>query len=184
MFLGKKINFKRLIIFISIFILLFLLAIIFFKNLKKENIYIPNKLIGKEMPNFSSQSLLDDQYLNSEKIFTNKKYYLINIWASWCGPCRDEHPYLVKLSQNDKLEIIGINFKDKKKHALSFLSKEGNPYKEIFIDDDGSLSINIGAYGVPETFLINRKKIILLKLLGSLNSERYQKILNIINNEK
>ena len=115
MFLDKKINFKRLIIFISTFILLFLLAIIFFKSLKTENVYIPNQLIGKEIPNFASKSLFEDQYLESEKIFINKKYYLINIWASWCGPCRDEHPYLIKLSQNDKLKIVGINFKDKKK---------------------------------------------------------------------
>ena len=184
MFLDKKINFKRLIIFISIFILLFLLATIFFKSLKTENLYIPNKLLGKKISNFSSKSLLDDQYLDSEKIFINKKYYLINIWASWCGPCRDEHPYLVKLSQNDKLEIVGINFKDKKKNALSFLNKHGNPYKKIFIDDDGSLSINLGAYGIPETFLINNKKIILLKLIGALNSQTYQKIIDTINNEK
>ena len=184
MFLEKKINSKRLIIFISIFILLFLLAIIFFKSLKTENIYTPKKLVGEEIPNFYSKSLLDDQYLNSEKIFINKKYYLINIWSSWCGPCRDEHPYLVKLSQNDKLKIVGINFKDRKKNALSFLNKQGNPYKEIFIDDDGSLSINLGAYGVPETFLINNKKIILLKFIGALDSQKYQKIINTINNEK
>ena len=120
MFLDKKINFKRLIIFISTFILLLLLAIIFFKSLKTENVYIPDQLTGKEIPNFSSKSLLDNQYLESEKIFINKKYYLINIWASWCGPCRDEHPYLIKLSQNDKLKIVGINFKDKKKTHYLF----------------------------------------------------------------
>ena len=133
MFLDKKINFKRLIIFISTFILLFLLAIIFFKSLKTENVYIPNQLTGKEIPNFSSKSLFEDQYLESEKIFINKKYYLINIWASWCGPCRDEHPYLVKLSQNDKLKVVGINFKDKKKNALSFLNKRGpaSSFKKI-----------------------------------------------------
>jgi len=183
-FLDKKINFKRLIIFISTFILLFLLAIIFFKSLKTENVYIPDQLVGKEIPNFSSKSLFEDQYLESEKIFINKKYYLINIWASWCGPCRDEHPYLVKLSQNDKLKIVGINFKDKKKNALSFLNKQGNPYKQIFIDYDGSLSINLGAYGIPETLLINNKKIVLLKFIGPLNSQKYQKIIDAINNEK
>ena len=184
MFLDKKINFKRLVIFVSIFVLLFLLAIIFFKSLKTENVYIPNKLIGKEIPNFSAKSLFGDQYLDSKKIFINKKYYLINIWASWCGPCRDEHPYLVKLSQNNKLEIVGINFKDNKKNAISFLNKQGNPYKQIFIDYDGSLSINLGAYGVPETLLISNKKIVLLKFIGPLNSQKYQKIIDTINNEK
>ena len=76
MFLDKKINFKRLIIFISTFILLFLLAIIFFKSLKTENVYIPNQLIGKEIPNFSSKSLFDDQYLDSKKILLTKNITL------------------------------------------------------------------------------------------------------------
>lgn len=184
MFLEKKINLKRLVIFISIFILLFLLAIIFFKSLKTENVYIPDKLIGKEIPNFSSKSLFGNEYLDFKKSFINKKYYLINIWSSWCAPCREEHPYLMQLLQNNKLEIVGINFKDKNKNALSFLNKQGNPYKKIFIDNDGSLSINLGAYGVPETFLVNNKKIILLKFIGPLNLKRYKKIIDVIDNEK
>ena len=176
MFLKKKINSKRLIIFISIFILLFLLATIFFKSLKTENLYIPNKLLGKKISNFSSKSLLDDQYLDSEKIFINKKYYLINIWASWCGPCRDEHPYLVKLSQNNKLKIVGINYKDNPEKALLWLKKLGNPYSEVVEDNKGKIAIDWGVYGIPETFIVNSKGIIKYRHIGPVTKEIYKKI--------
>ena len=184
MFLEKKINFFKLAIFIFCFLLLSSIAIIFFKSLKTDNVFIPNELVGKELPNFSAELLFDDKNIDSKNIFFKNKYYLINIWSSWCGPCRDEHPYLMKLSKNDKLEIIGINFKDKKKNAISFLNKNGDPYSNIVIDSNGLLSIDLGAYGVPETFLIDNNKIILLKVIGPLDNAKYKKITKIVNDKK
>jgi len=180
----EKNNLKRSISFISIFLFIFLIAIVFYKSLKTEKTFVPNELIGKKITNFSSKSLFDNTVINTEKIFLKNKFYIINIWSSWCGPCRQEHPYLLKLSNNDKLIIIGINFRDKKENALFFLKEQGNPYSEVLIDEKGSLSINLGAYGVPETFLVNDENIVLLKFIGPLNSKKYKKIINTIKNEK
>ena len=90
----------------------------------------------------------------NRKIFNQDKFYLLNIWASWCLPCRKEHSLLIGLSKNDELEIIGLNYKDSKGNAINFLNDLGNPYKKILIDKDGTRAIELGAFGVPETFLI------------------------------
>ena len=87
------------------------------------------------------------------------------------------------MSNEDNLEIVGLNFKDKKESALKFLNQYGNPYKKILIDDNGSVSINLGAYGVPETFLINENNLIELKFVGPLKTNDYKKILKKINHK-
>ena len=94
-------------------------------------------------------------------------------------PCRDEHPLLISLTKNKKLEIIGLNYKDNFKNAEKFLYELGNPYKKILVDKDGTISIEFGAYGVPETFLIYEKKII-RKFFGPLNIESVKKIEKIL----
>tara|TARA_B100001996_G_scaffold156127_1_gene118939 strand:+ start:229 stop:792 length:564 start_codon:yes stop_codon:yes gene_type:complete len=183
-FLKSRENIIRFLFFLVIFLLLFFLGSIFFKSLNTTKIFVPDKLIGRSLPDFKAKSFNDkNKYFTKNEIFSEKKYYLLNIWASWCGPCREEHPILIKLSNDDNLEIVGLNFKDKKESALKFLDKNGNPYKKILIDNDGSVSINLGAYGVPETFLINEKKIIELKFVGPLKNGDYKKILKKINYE-
>ena len=184
MFLKKEINLLRLIIFFLSFVLLFILGIIFFDSLKNDNEFIPDKLVGTRIENFYSISLYDEKLINFKNVSIENKFYLINIWSSWCAPCRDEHHFLVNLAKNSKLKIIGINYKDTKKNAVSFLEKHGNPYSDIFVDEKGSISINLGAYGIPETFLIDNQKLILLKFAGPLNNRKYQKIIDIVNNEK
>ena len=177
----KGFKLKKLIIFVSISFILLILAIIFFKGLKMEKIFVPKQLVEKELPQFSAQTLFDNKKFFSSHFFKNEKYYLINIWASWCGPCRQEHPIIQNLANKNNLKILGINFKDNKKNAISFLDKLGNPYSEIITDKDGSLSINLGAYGVPETFLINKDQIIKLKFVGPIKPDDYKKIIKVIN---
>ena len=117
--------------------------------------------------------------VESDKIFNNENFYLVNIWASWCIPCRDEHFFLMKLSEMKNIEIIGLNYKDNPQKANLFLKELNNPYKFIFLDADGTLAIKWGAYGVPETFLINKQKII-KKIIGPLNDKTFLEIKEII----
>ena len=103
----------------------------------------------------------------------------MNIWASWCIPCRDEHKFLMKLKKSEEIELIGLNYKDNNSNAKNFLGEIGNPYDKIFVDKDGTSSINWGAYGVPESFLIYKNKII-KRYIGPINNEDLIEIEKII----
>ena len=117
--------------------------------------------------------------LNQLKIFKDDVYYLLNIWASWCVPCRDEHKFLMDFSKSEKIEIIGINYKDKIKNARNFLNELGNPYEIIISDLDGTLSIEWGAYGVPESYLIYNQKI-LKKVVGPISLNNFFEIKDLV----
>ena len=164
-------KFIPLIIIIS-FTIIFL---IFYKGLKETNIYIPKSEIQKKIPIFSSVKFDSNENVNSSEIFNSNKFYLLNIWASWCVPCRQEHAYLMRLSKNNKVTLIGLNYKDNFNNAQNFLLKLGNPYEVILLDEDGTISIEWGAYGVPETFLIHKNKIV-AKYIGPLNEELINEI--------
>ena len=153
------------LILIIIFLFIF---VIFYYGLRNSNIYIPQANIEKDIPSFEVKLFNSDNKIKSEKIFKDDKYYLLNIWASWCIPCRNEHSFLMNLRNQKNIDIIGLNYKDNNLNAKKFLKELGNPYKTILLDTDGLISIEWGAYGVPETFLIYKKKII-KKIIGPLN---------------
>ena len=158
---------KTLLIFlITIFIIIFY---IFYKGLQNSNIYTPDVNTKKDIPNFKTKVFDTNNIINSNEIFKENKFYLVNVWASWCIPCRDEHIFLMKLYKQKNLEIIGINYKDKNDNAKSFLNELSNPYKLILSDQDGTIAIEWGAYGVPETFLVYERKII-KKFIGPINN--------------
>jgi len=159
----------------SLIILFLIFAfVIFYKSLNKSNLYEPKSKI-KDIPEFVTISFFEKEDINSKTFFNKNKFYLLNIWASWCVPCREEHPLLIDLSDNNKLEIIGLNYKDNIYNAKLFLKELGNPYKEIFLDKDGTLAVEWGAYGVPESFLIHKNKII-KKFIGPLNIKSVEEI--------
>ncbi len=162
---------------LSVFICSFFLIIffVFFKGLKDTNIYTPNVVIKNKIPLFDTMDFHSGEKLNSEDIFDFKKTYLLNIWSSWCIPCRQEHPLLLSLNDIKKLNIIGMNYKDNKKNAENFLKELGNPYNKVFVDLDGTIAIEWGAYGVPESFLIYDNKII-KKYIGPLNLKAINEI--------
>ena len=164
------------LILIFIFLITF---VIFFKGLKNSNIYTPNTNLKKEVPLFELKSFDNDSIVISEKIFEDNKYYLMNIWASWCIPCREEHKFLMKLKKDKRIELIGFNYKDNFTNASSFLKDLGNPYDIIVSDKDGTASIEWGAYGVPESFLVYQNKII-KRFIGSINNEDLLEIQKII----
>ena len=168
MFLKKNMKIKILpLVLVISFLIIFL---IFYKGLNNSNIYTPETNLKKDVPNFKTKIFNSEKLIGSDEIFENDKFYLVNIWASWCVPCREEHPFLVDLNKKKNLEIVGLNYKDNKKNAKIFLDDLGNPYDIILMDQDGTISIEWGAYGVPESFLIYKKKII-KKIIGPITNE-------------
>ena len=177
--LFTKKNMKSKLVQYSIILIFLIIFVVFYKSLKDTNIYTPEVKINNDIPIFSTELLISNDELSSTEIFETDKFYLLNIWASWCAPCRDEHPILMSLSKNNKLTIIGMNYKDNKKNAKSFLDELGNPYEKIIVDKNGTNSIEWGAFGVPETFIIYNNKII-KKYIGPLNQELFMEIQKII----
>ena len=161
---------------IIIFIVIFL---IFYKFLQNSNIYTPKTIIKKNIPIFKAKLFDSSNIIKSEDIFNKNNFYLFNVWASWCIPCKDEHPFLMKLSKNKNIEIIGLNYKDSVLNAKNFLDKYKNPYETIIQDSDGTIGIEWGAYGVPETFIISKDKII-KRIIGPINEESFLEIKEII----
>ena len=149
--------------------------IIFYKSLEDSSIYTPDTSLEKEIPIFKTKNFFSRENIKSSNIFKLDKIYLLNIWSSWCVPCRQEHPLLMNLSLHNKVYIIGMNYKDDLKNANNFLKELGNPYNEIFLDLDGTIAIEWGAYGVPESFLIHNNKII-KKYIGPLNQKLIDEI--------
>ena len=164
---------------IFITVILLIIFFIFYKGLQNSNIYVPETNIEKDIPNFDAKVFNSNEKINSSEIFKNDKFYLMNIWASWCVPCRDEHPFLMSLVSQENIEIVGLNYKDNNKNANNFLDELENPYKVILLDKDGTIAIEWGAYGVPETFLIYNKKVI-KKIIGPLDKSSLEKIKRLI----
>ena len=150
-----------------LFIIFLIIFLVFYKGLKNSNIYSPNLNVEKSIPFFETKILGENKKINSKDFFIENEFYLVNIWASWCVPCRDEHAFLMELSKQKNIKIIGINYKDKNKNAINFLKELNSPYQTVFLDSDGTIAIEWGAYGVPETFLIFNRKII-KKFIGPL----------------
>ena len=163
-------------IFVIFFLVIFL---IFYKGLNHTNIYTPKIILNENIPLFKTIEFQSDNEITSKEVFSGNDYYLLNIWASWCIPCRDEHNFLMKLKKNEKIEIIGLNYKDKEKNAKKFLNELGDPYKKILSDSDGTISIEWGAYGVPESFLIHKNKVI-KKIIGPLNDSSFKEIERLV----
>ena len=153
---------------------------VFYKSLNNSNTYIPKISDKKDIPIFEAKDFNSNADLSSEKIFEEDIFYIVNIWASWCIPCRTEHPLLMGLSKNQTVKLIGLNYRDNLNNAKNFINEFGNPYSQIIIDYDGTLSVEFGAYGVPETFIIDKNKIIIKKFIGPINKKIVEEIKLII----
>ena len=170
--MKNKFSILLVIFFIFVFI-------VFYKGLNNSNIYVPSTQVEKDLPDLKVKLFNSEEEIEFKSLFEDSEFYLLNIWSSWCGPCREEHPILMNLKNQKNIKIIGINYKDKKENAEFFLSELGNPYHEILEDSNGSKSIELGAYGVPESFLVYQNKII-QKYVGPLNQNLLTEIINLI----
>ncbi|MCM2293360.1 DsbE family thiol:disulfide interchange protein [Allorhizobium sp. BGMRC 0089] len=132
---------------------------------------IPSALIGKKAPALDLPALPGAHVPALTTAAISGRLALVNVFASWCVPCRDEHPVLLQLSKDPRLTIVGINYKDRSDNALRFLGDLGNPYKAIGIDPQGRAVIDWGVYGVPESYLIAPDGTILYKRVGPFDAQ-------------
>lgn len=139
-------------------------------GLKLDPHEVPSPLIDKPAPAFSVPQLGDPQMPLSERTLQGK-VALLNVWASWCGGCRQEHPLLVELAAQHKLPIYGLDYKDEAGDALRWLAQHGDPYTAIGFDAQGQVGLDYGVYGVPETYVLDRRGVIRYKHIGPLTRE-------------
>jgi cytochrome c biogenesis protein CcmG/thiol:disulfide interchange protein DsbE len=131
---------------------------------------VPSPLIGKPVPDFQLTQLHDAAKTIASKEMRGQ-VWLLNVWASWCVACRQEHPLMLEFSKQHVLPIVGLNYKDKRQDGMDWLQQFGNPYNVSGFDEKGRVGIDFGVYGVPETFLIDKQGVIRLKHIGPLTPD-------------
>jgi len=135
---------------------------------------VPSPLVGKPAPDFSLPQLHE-----SDKVFSPKdlagKVWLLNFWASWCNGCKEEHPVLMQMAKSGEVPIYGVDYKDIREEALTWLRRWGNPYPLVAVDEAGRVGINYGVYGVPETYVIDKAGRIRYKQIGPVDQDILEK---------
>lgn len=169
---------KKLLVTLLPLTVFFALVIVFWLsvNSDKDKTELPSTLIGKPIPPFKLTSLH-----NPEKVLTNadlpKTPFLLNVWATWCVSCHVEHPFLVKFINQYNVPMIGMNYKDERKDALVYLKKGGDPYVFSIADEKGTLGIDLGVFGAPETFIVDAKGIIQYRYVGVIDDRVWNTII-------
>ena len=149
-----------------------LLTVYLWKGLALNPRELPSTLIDHPAPPFQAPTLADAHKIITGKVFAGH-ITLFHVWATWCSVCKAEHHYLVNLVKKQPVRLIGLNYKDQRKEALSWL-KKGNPYTEVVYDHSGRIAMDWGVYGTPETFVIDRQGIIRYKYTGLLTESIWQ----------
>ncbi|QBG35496.1 DsbE family thiol:disulfide interchange protein [Litorilituus sediminis] len=165
--MGKLIRFLPLILVIA-------LGVVLYRGLSLNPQDMPSALVGKPMPQFSLPTLN-----NSERIVTSADLkgdiVLLNVWATWCPTCKYEHPYLVDIAKNPQLKLYGLNYKDERAAAQEWLTVYEDPYMFSIFDDVGTLGLDLGVYGAPETFVIDHHGIIRKRFAGAIDTRVWRK---------
>ncbi|AUH72695.1 DsbE family thiol:disulfide interchange protein [Legionella sainthelensi] len=157
---------------IPIFLFL-LLSIFLWRGLSLNPHELPSTQIGKSVPDFRLPQLQNpESFFNSRQL--RDQVVLLNVWASWCAACVDEQVFMLQLARQG-IPIYGLNYKDTSTAALQWLSQWGNPYKQVFQDRQGTVAIDLGVYGAPETFVIDKKGVIRYRHAGVINQEIWLK---------
>ena len=171
---------NKLLILPSIFFAI-ILSIFFYLLITERNpSEIPSNLLNKNVPFFEAESLFkNEKFISSQEL--KNEIILVNFFATWCKPCRDEHVYIKRFSNKKGIKVIGINYKDDSKKTIEWLKNLGNPYSDVLIDKNGRVAIDWGVYGIPETFIVNPSGIIKYRHVGPITNKIYKKINLIIN---
>jgi cytochrome c biogenesis protein CcmG/thiol:disulfide interchange protein DsbE len=173
---GKGIGSRRVVVALPLLIFIALASLLFFRLGSGDPSRLPSALIGKPAPSFSL-SALDGLMRDGAPVpgLDPSKFKgqitLVNVWASWCLPCHAEHPQLMRLAADRRLQLVGINYKDAAENARRFLGRYGNPFSAVGVDQNGRSAIEWGVYGVPELFLIGRDGRIAYKQVGPITDE-------------
>ena len=171
---------NKLLILPSIFFAI-ILSIFFYLLITERNpSEIPSNLLNKNVPFFEAESLFkNEKFISSQEL--KNEIILVNFFATWCKPCRDEHVYIKRFSNKKGIKVIGVNYKDNSKKTIKWLKNLGNPYSDVLIDKNGRVAIDWGVYGIPETFIVNPSGIIKYRHVGPITNKIYKKINLIIN---
>jgi cytochrome c biogenesis protein CcmG, thiol:disulfide interchange protein DsbE len=153
-------------------LLFVLLAVLLGVGLTRKPSEVPSPFIGKPAPAFSLPLLQDDARTMAPSDMRGR-VWLLNVWASWCAPCREEHPLIVAIAREDGVPVVGMNYKDDPRDALEWLRRLGDPYIAIAADRDGRIAIDYGVYGVPETFVIDKSGTVRHKHIGPLTRQAW-----------
>ena len=163
-------NISRYAPFILPAVVLLLLIGLFARGLFLDPTKVRSPLVVNPIPKFSLPDLHDPSKRLDQRMFLGQ-VVLFNAWASWCGPCHEEHPVLMEFAKQKLLPIYGMDYKDQRQDALAMLDKDGNPYQSVLSDSNGDVAIDWGVYGAPETFLIDKHGMIRDKIIGALTPD-------------
>ncbi len=153
---------------------LFLGLVVFLAiGLNRDPREVPSPLINKAAPDFKVEQL-DQPQLQFAPADLKGKVWVLNVWASWCVACKEEHPLLLDFAKSGVAPLVGLDYKDQRKDALQYLRQQGNPYDLIAMDKDGRVGIDYGVYGVPETYIIDKQGVIRFKQIGPVTPEALQ----------
>jgi len=161
---------RRLWLLLPLVAFLVLSALFYYRLGAGDPSRIPSALLNKPVPEFALPPIEKGGGKGLASGDLSEGVHVVNVWASWCGPCRQEHPILMRLAEDTRFELNGINYKDLPENALRFMGALGNPFAAIGADRSGAVGIDWGVYGVPETFIV-KDGIIVHKFIGPLNEE-------------
>jgi len=159
-------KFIPLIIFVVI-------AVFLYFSLNSTSSKLPSPLLGKMFPNIEAKDFYSDESVLLTDLFSDN-ISLVNVWASWCVTCRQEHQMMMKIANNKDLQLIGINYKDTRADGEKYLEVMGNPFDVIVFDPSGKIGLDLGVYATPETFLVNQQGVILYKHIGAIDSKIWE----------
>jgi cytochrome c biogenesis protein CcmG/thiol:disulfide interchange protein DsbE len=175
-------NRRGIVVLLPLLIFLALAGLFFFRLSSGDPSRLPSVLIGREAPATNLPPLDGVTHngapvpgLNNDAL--KGKVSVVNVWASWCVPCHDEVPFLAKLGDDKRIQLVGINYKDQPDNARRFLNRYGNPFAAVGVDTAGRASIDWGVYGVPETFVVGRDGHIAYKLIGPITADNLANVL-------
>ena len=154
-------------------ILFIVIAVFLYFSLNSNSSKLPSPLLGKMFPNIEAKDFYSNESVLLADLFS-ENMSLVNVWASWCVTCRQEHQMMMKIANNKDLQLIGINYKDTRTDCEKFLEIMGNPFDVIIFDPNGKIGLDLGVYATPETFLVNQDGLILYKHIGEIDSRVWE----------